>query len=112
MSEPDTLTVYTTSMCGDCVATKRALDARGIPFTEVRLEEDANALAFVMSVNDGRRSVPTLAYRGRSASLSRFTPRRLDAFLADAGLAEGGLGDGGLCDGGLCERYGAAAEGD
>ncbi len=87
MSEHDTLTVYTTSFCGDCVATKRALEARGVPFTEVRLEQDASAVAYVMSVNDGRRSVPTLAYRGRAASLSRFTPRRLDAFLDDAGLS-------------------------
>lgn len=97
MNDSDILTVYTTSMCGDCVATKRALAARGVPFAEVRLEEDADAVAFVMSVNDGRRSVPTLAYRGRSASLSRFTPRRLDAFLAEAGLGE---------------RHGAAADGD
>jgi len=87
MSEHPTLTVYTTSFCGDCTATKRALEARGVPFTEVRLEDDANAVDFVMAVNDGRRSVPTLAYRGRAASLSRFTLRRLDAFLDDAGLS-------------------------
>ncbi len=98
MSEPDTLTVYTTSMCGDCVAVKRALDARRIPFEEVRLEEDAAAVAYVTSVNGGRRSVPTLAYRGRAASLSRFSPRRLDAFLGAAGLGDTGLGETGLGD--------------
>lgn len=87
-SDHPTLTVYTTSFCGDCVAAKRALQARGVPFTEIRLEEDVDAASFVTSVNDGRRSVPTLAYRGRTASLSRFTMRRLDAFLDDAGLRE------------------------
>ncbi|MDZ7707600.1 MAG: glutaredoxin family protein [Trueperaceae bacterium] len=111
MSESDTLTVYTTSMCGDCVAVKRALDARRIPFTEVRLEEDASAVAFVMSVNDGRRSVPTLAHRGRAASLSRFSPRRLDAFLAEAGLVDAGLGDAGPFEAGLGEHRQAVPEG-
>ena len=81
-----TLLVYTTGFCGDCVATKRALDARGIGYREVALETDPEAVARVEALNDGRRSVPTLVHGPVAASLSRFTPAKLDAFLAEAGL--------------------------
>jgi mycoredoxin len=84
--EPEILTVYTTDRCGDCVAAKRALDGLGVPYREVRLEERPEAADFVMRVNEGRRSVPTLAYRGHATSLSRFSPRRLHAFLEGAGV--------------------------
>ena len=80
------LLVYTTAFCGDCVATKRALDARGIGYREVALETDPEAVAQVEALNDGRRSVPTLVHGPVAASLSRFTPAKLDAFLAAAGL--------------------------
>ena len=81
------LIVYTTRTCGDCVATKRALEARGIGYREVALETDPEAVVRVESLNDGRRSVPTLVRGPVAASLSRFTPAKLDAFLAAAGLA-------------------------
>jgi mycoredoxin len=84
--EPEILTVYTTGRCGDCVAAKRALDGLGVPYREVRLEDRPDAVEFVMRVNDGRRSVPTLAFRGHAASLSGFSPRRLHAFLEGAGV--------------------------
>lgn len=87
MNESEVLTVYTTAWCGDCVAAKRALDGLGVPYREVRLDEDPSAVAYVESVNDGRRSVPTLAYGEQAASLSRFSPRRLAEFLSAAGLA-------------------------
>lgn len=81
------LLVYTTATCGDCVAAKRALDARGIPYREVALETDPDAVARVEALNGGRRSVPTLVRGDVAASLSRFAPAKLDAFLDAAGLA-------------------------
>ena len=81
------LIVYTTKFCGDCVATKRALEARGIGYREVALETDPEAVLRVEVLNDGRRSVPTLVHGSVAASLSRFTLAKLDAFLAEAGLA-------------------------
>ncbi len=80
------LLIYTTDWCGDCHATKRALTARGIPFTEVDVEADADAAARVEALNGGRRSVPTLVHGSAAASLSRFSLSKLDAFLAEAGL--------------------------
>ena len=80
------LIMYTTGWCGDCRAAKSALEARGIPFVEVDLDADPGAAARVESLNGGRRSVPTLVRGGAVASLSRFSPAKLDAFLATAGL--------------------------
>jgi mycoredoxin len=82
----DDLIMYTTGWCGDCRAAKTALEARGIPFVEVDLDAHPGAAARVEALNGGRRSVPTLVRGGAVASLSRFSPAKLDAFLATAGL--------------------------
>ena len=84
--DPNALTVYTTERCGDCLALKRALDAMALPYREIDLAADPAAEAYVLHANDGRRSVPTVAYRGTTESLSNFSKRRLDGFLADVGL--------------------------
>lgn len=80
--ENGTLVMYTTSWCGDCTVTKRALGKLGLPFLEVNIEEDPDAAAFVMRVNGGRRSVPTLVYNGQAESLSGFSRAKLDGFLS------------------------------
>lgn len=60
-------TVYTKSNCQQCVATKRLLDRRGVPYTTVDLDADASqievvkALGFtsapVVTVTDGTRTI-------------------------------------------------------
>lgn len=77
----DTLTVFTTARCGDCRVVKMALDKLGVAYREVDIEHDEQAADYVMTVNGGRRSVPTLAYGGDAASLSQFSRGRLDEFL-------------------------------
>lgn len=79
--------MYTTSWCPDCHATKAALAKKGLEFTEIDIEKTEGAADYVMSVNGGRRSVPTLEYGGQAASLSGFSRAKLDAFLSQAGLA-------------------------
>lgn len=81
--------VYTTSRCSDCQATKAYLAARDVNYVEVDIEQDADAAALVMAVNDGRRSVPTLVYGDAATSLSRFTPSKAAEFLERCGLAAG-----------------------
>lgn len=61
-SEPRDFTVFTTSWCPFCQRLTKLLGERGIPFTEVDVEEDAAAAAFVESVNNGNRVVPTVLY--------------------------------------------------
>lgn len=87
MIDADELVVFSTTWCSDCVATKRALDARAIPYREIDVDQDASAEAFVLSVNGGRRSVPTLAMHGRVANLSRFSPRKFDEALQHLGVS-------------------------
>lgn len=78
--------MYTTSWCPDCQAAKRALTSKGIPFEEINIEQDEQAAEYVMSVNGGRRSVPTLVSGQVAHSLSGYRPQKLDAFLTEAGL--------------------------
>jgi mycoredoxin len=54
------LTMYTTVWCGYCVRLKRALEREGIEFDEVDIEVDREAADYVMSVNGGNRTVPTI----------------------------------------------------
>jgi mycoredoxin len=56
------LTMYTTSWCGYCHRLKTALKAEGIPYAEVDIESDPAAAEFVMSVNRGNQTVPTLKF--------------------------------------------------
>ncbi|ANE44005.1 MAG: glutaredoxin [Deinococcus sp.] len=78
--------MYTTTWCPDCHATKAALKKKGLEFEEINIEQDDSAAEYVMSVNGGKRSVPTLVSGDVAASLSGFRPQKLDAFLAQAGL--------------------------
>jgi len=84
--EETTITMYTTGWCGDCRAAKLALEQVGLAYREVDVDRDEAALARLIALNDGRRSVPTLELGGVAASLSGFTPSKLDAFLRAAGL--------------------------
>lgn len=52
-----TVTVYTSSFCGYCMRVKALLDARGIEYTEINIE-DGPELRQQMAARSGRRSVP------------------------------------------------------
>ncbi|HEY8481144.1 MAG TPA: mycoredoxin [Spirillospora sp.] len=54
------LTMYTTSWCGFCRRLKSQLARDGIEMREVDIERDPRAAEFVMSVNGGNRTVPTV----------------------------------------------------
>ncbi len=54
--------MYTTPWCGYCRRLKSQLDREGIPYTEVDIEQDPRAAEYVMSVNGGNRTVPTVVF--------------------------------------------------
>jgi mycoredoxin len=56
------LTMYTTSWCGYCYRLKTALQASGIRYDEVDIEQDTAAAEFVGSVNNGNHTVPTVQF--------------------------------------------------
>jgi mycoredoxin len=58
------VTIYTTSWCGDCRASKRFLSRHGIPFTEFDIEEDPAKAEVVVRLNNGMRRVPTIVIEG------------------------------------------------
>jgi mycoredoxin len=57
---PGQLIMYTTTWCGFCRNLKRQLARDGIEVTEVDIERDPEAAEFVMSVNGGNQTVPTV----------------------------------------------------
>ena len=77
----DELVMFTTTWCGYCVRLKRFLDREGIAYHEVNIENDAAAAEFVMSVNGGNRTVPTLQFPN-GAALTNPSPAEIVAQLA------------------------------
>jgi mycoredoxin len=65
MTQP--LTMYTTTWCGFCKRLKRQLAADGIEMAEIDIEQDPAAAEFVMSVNGGNQTVPTVVFPDGSA---------------------------------------------
>ena len=62
------VTMYTTVWCGYCQRLKAQMTREGIAFTEVDIERDPEAAAFVESVNGGNQTVPTLLFPDGSAA--------------------------------------------
>jgi mycoredoxin len=62
MTAPATLTMYSTTWCGYCRRLKTLLDREGITYVEVDIEQEPDAADFVMSVNGGNQTVPTLHF--------------------------------------------------
>lgn len=56
------LTLYTTEWCPFCQRLVADLDEAEIPYQRIDVEEDEEAAAWVESVNNGDRIVPTVKY--------------------------------------------------
>jgi mycoredoxin len=56
------VTMYSTTWCGYCMRLKRMMDREGIAYSEVNIEEDEAAADYVMGVNGGNRTVPTVVF--------------------------------------------------
>jgi mycoredoxin len=56
------VTMYTTQWCGFCRRLKAQLGRVGVEVSEIDIEQDEAAAEFVMSVNGGNQTVPTLLY--------------------------------------------------
>ncbi|WNB86129.1 mycoredoxin [Cellulomonas sp. ATA003] len=65
---PGSITMYSTTWCGYCRRLKTQLDSVGIGYTEVNIEEDPQAAAFVEQVNGGNQTVPTVVFPDGSAA--------------------------------------------
>jgi mycoredoxin len=65
MAQP--LTMYTTTWCAFCRRLKSQLARDGIEMSEINIEEVPGAAEFVMSVNGGNQTVPTVVFPDGSA---------------------------------------------
>jgi glutaredoxin-like protein len=54
--------MYSTTWCGDCRRSKRFLQEHQIDFEEIDIEKNPEAAAVVISLNRGKRSVPTIVF--------------------------------------------------
>jgi mycoredoxin len=76
------MTMYTTTWCGYCVRLKRALEREGIEFDEVDIEVDPAAADYVMAVNGGHATVPTIVLPDGRALTNPPLPELLSAIRA------------------------------
>lgn len=59
--------MYSTTWCGYCQRLKAQMGREGIAYSEVDIEFDPEAADFVMGVNGGNQTVPTLRFADGSA---------------------------------------------
>ena len=59
------LKVYSTGICPICDKTKSLLTKWGIPYDEVRVDQDQNALREFSQVTNGARTVPQINIDGK-----------------------------------------------
>ncbi len=75
-------TMFTTPWCGYCRRLKSQLAREGIEIIEVDIERDPAAAEFVMTVNEGFQTVPTVLFADGSTltnpSVDAITQRMAD----------------------------------
>jgi mycoredoxin len=81
-SERAHLIIYTASWCGPCARLKSRLTERSIAFDEIDVEQDPSAAEWVVSVNGGNQTVPTVRFPDGSA----LTNPSVDAVVERLGL--------------------------
>ncbi len=61
-TQPEQITLYGTSWCGDCRRARRLLAEKGVVYRDIDIDTDEKAEAFVKQINQGNRSVPTILF--------------------------------------------------
>lgn len=61
------VTMYSTPWCGYCRRLKSQLEREGIGYQEIDIEQDPDAAEYVMKVNGGNQTVPTVVLPDGSA---------------------------------------------
>lgn len=65
--ETPVVTMYSTQWCTYCRRLKSQMDREGIEYQVVDIEDDPEAAEYVMSVNGGNQTVPTVTFEDGSA---------------------------------------------
>ena len=67
------ITMYSTPWCGYCKRLKSQFSREGIEFAEIDIEQKPEAADYVMSVNGGNQTVPTVVVVGESGTQTVMT---------------------------------------
>ncbi len=59
---PSRIVMYAMEYCGDCKRAKAFFEENHIDYLKVGLEGNEEAVRFVMTINNGYRSVPTIIF--------------------------------------------------
>jgi len=62
----DQIILYGTAWCPDCKRSKQFFGEQRIPYHYVDIEQDAEAMEFVIKTNKGNRSIPTIVFEDGS----------------------------------------------
>ncbi len=62
MTDKQQLILYGTTWCKDCKRSKQFLGEQRIHYEWVDVDKDADALAYVVQVNNGKRRIPTIVF--------------------------------------------------
>jgi mycoredoxin len=63
-----TITIYSTPWCGYCRRLRTALDCEGIAYNEVDIERHPASADYVMGMNGGNQTVPTVVFPDGTAA--------------------------------------------
>ena len=63
-----TVTMYSTTWCGYCRRLSSQMDREGISYDVVDIERDEDAAVYVMQVNGGNQTVPTVVFPDGTAA--------------------------------------------
>ena len=61
-TNPSQIVMYTTEYCPDCHRAKAFFETNNIEYLRVGLEGNEEATEFVLNINNGNRSVPTIIF--------------------------------------------------
>lgn len=75
--KPKHVRMYTRVGCEDSSAARDFLWEQGVRFEEVDIDKNPEALAFVMSVNQGKQRTPTFEVDRHTFHCSPFDPQKL-----------------------------------
>jgi|TARA_B110000438_G_scaffold191321_1_gene182955 glutaredoxin len=76
------ITMYSRSMCSDCVRSKAFLDKNKIPYKEINILEDTQAQKIVINLNDGEARVPTIIIDNQDNKIILSEPSDLELSMA------------------------------
>lgn len=76
-----TVIVYTKADCYGCVATKKRLGQRGIPFEEIDIHEDPNTLTALAYLGFTSAPVVSVATDSGDRMWAGYSPDRIDGLV-------------------------------